>query len=123
MSHQLSRPDGSIAYDLVGEGPSAPFVLCAPGMGDLRGEYRFLVPRLVAAGYRVATIDLRGHGQSTAAFADYSPRAVGTDLVALIDELRGSEVYVVGVDPESGAAAAFQAGPLPRSFPRVRLLA
>ncbi len=31
-------------------------------MGDVRGEYRHLVPRLVAAGLRVGVADLRGLG-------------------------------------------------------------
>ena len=47
----LQRPEGRIAYDVTGEGP---LVICAPGMGDVRQVYRFLVPRLVEAGYRVA---------------------------------------------------------------------
>ena len=35
-------------------------------MGDLRGTYRFLVPSIVDAGFRVAWTDLRGHGDSDA---------------------------------------------------------
>ena len=56
----LNTDGGKIAYDLSGEGP---LVICAPSMGDLRQEYRFLVPQLVEAGYKVATLDVRGHGE------------------------------------------------------------
>ncbi|MGH2370312.1 MAG: alpha/beta fold hydrolase, partial [Chloroflexota bacterium] len=59
----LDRPVGKVAYDDSGAGD--PLVVCVPSMGDLRAEYRFLVPHLVAAGYRVVTMDVRGHGEST----------------------------------------------------------
>ncbi len=96
----LSRPEGRIAYDL--EGASGPLVVCVPGMGDLRAEYRFLASRLVAAGFRVATMDVRGHGESDTSFGDVSAAAVGSDIVALLQALdeRG---FVVGT---SMAAAA-----------------
>ena len=61
----LSRPDGRIAYDATGEGP---LVVCVPGMGDVRSVYRFLAAALAQAGYRIATMDLRGHGGSDATF-------------------------------------------------------
>jgi hypothetical protein len=47
----LDRGEGRIAYDVQGEGP---LVICVPGMGDLRSVFRFTVPALLAAGYRVA---------------------------------------------------------------------
>ncbi len=53
----LKRPEGAIAYDDTGSGP---LVVCAPSMGDVRGEYRFLASQLVTAGHRVVTMDLRG---------------------------------------------------------------
>ena len=80
----LSVPGGRIAYDVAGDGP---LVLLVPGMGDLRGTYRFLVPALVAAGYRVASTDLRGHGDSDAGFASYGDEETAGDIAALIEEL------------------------------------
>lgn len=97
----LMRPEGRIAYDVAGTGP---LVLCVPGMGDLRSVYRFLAPALVDAGYRVATMDLRGHGDSDATFSSYDDVAAGTDIVALIGELGGPAV-VVGNSMGAGAAA------------------
>ena len=58
MTTYLIRPEGRIAYDRTGEGP---LVVLVPGMGDLRSTYRFLVPVLVAAGFSVVSVDLRGH--------------------------------------------------------------
>jgi pimeloyl-ACP methyl ester carboxylesterase len=72
-------------------------------MGDLRTTYRFLVPALVEAGYRVATMDLRGHGDSDATFSSYDDEALASDAIALIEEL-GGPAYVVGNSMGAGAA-------------------
>jgi pimeloyl-ACP methyl ester carboxylesterase len=87
---------------VAGEGP---LVVAVPGMGDLRSTYRFLVPALVEAGYRVATMDLRGHGDSDATFAEYDDVAAGTDLLALVHELGGGPAVLVGSSMGAGAAA------------------
>lgn len=97
----LERPEGRIAYDVAGEGP---LVVCVPGMGDLRSVYRSVVPELAAAGLRVATMDLRGHGDSDATFSSYDDVAAGTDLVALVEHLGGPAV-LVGNSMGAGAAA------------------
>lgn len=96
----LERPEGRMAFELDGHGP---LVMCAPGMGDLRQVYRFLTSGLVEAGYRVATMDLRGHGDSDATFSSYDGVAAGTDLVALVERLGGAAV-LVGSSMSAGAA-------------------
>jgi pimeloyl-ACP methyl ester carboxylesterase len=73
-------------------------------MGDLRSSYRYLAPALVEAGYRVATMDLRGHGDSDATFADYDDVAAGTDVVALLAEVGGGPAVLVGSSMGAGAA-------------------
>lgn len=101
MTIYLQRPEGRIGYDLAGE--NGPLVICVPGMGELRQSYRLLVPLLVGQGYRVATMDLRGHGDSDATFSAYDDVALATDLLALIDEL-GGPALVVGNSMGAGAA-------------------
>jgi pimeloyl-ACP methyl ester carboxylesterase len=98
----LDRPGGRIAYDIAGAGL---LVVCVPGMGDLRSVYRLLRPALVDAGYRVATMDLRGHGDSDAGFADYDDVASGTDVVALVRGLGGGPAVLVGNSMGAGAVA------------------
>jgi pimeloyl-ACP methyl ester carboxylesterase len=97
----LERPGGRIAFEVAGEGPT---VLCVPGMGDLRSVYRFFLPALSEAGFRVAAMDLRGHGDSDATFDAYDDVAAGTDLVALARHLGGPAV-LVGNSMGAGAAA------------------
>jgi pimeloyl-ACP methyl ester carboxylesterase len=99
-ARMLRRPEGSLEYDVTGDGP---LVVCLPGMGELRGSYRFTVPALAGAGFRVATLDLRGHGGSDATFSRYDDVAAGTDVLALAEELGGPAV-VVGNSMGAGAA-------------------
>ncbi len=101
MTQHLTRPGGTLGFDVQGSGP---LVICVPGMGDLRSSYRHTVPTLVAAGYRVATFDLRGHGDSATTFQTYDDEAAAGDLLAIIDELGGSRAIVLG--NSMGAAAA-----------------
>jgi pimeloyl-ACP methyl ester carboxylesterase len=97
----LDRGPGRIAYDVQGDGP---LVICMPSMGDVRSVYRFTVPALVAAGYRVATMDLRGHGDSDDGFDAYDDVALAGDALALIDHLGGAPAVLVGSSMGAGAA-------------------
>jgi pimeloyl-ACP methyl ester carboxylesterase len=96
----LARPKGRIAYDVTGQGP---LVVLVPGMGDLRATFRFLTPDLVSAGYRVATMDLRGHGDSDATFTEYGDAVTGQDALALVEHLGGPAV-IVGNSMGAGSA-------------------
>src|SRR5882757_32098 len=96
MAHKLIRPDGTVSYELAGE-PGNPLVILGHGMADSSATFRFLAPRLVDAGYRVATVDLRGHGGSSVQWPDYSTTAIAGDFLALIDELSpGAPAFIVG---------------------------
>ena len=97
----LDRPAGRIAYDDTGSGP---LVICAPSLGDVRAEYRFLAPKLVAAGYRVVTTDLRGLGESSTAWDDFSVAGVGSDLVTLARALDAGPAVLIGESMAAGAA-------------------
>ena len=96
----LHRREGRVAYDVEGDGP---LLVLVPGMGELRATYRFLAPALVAAGYRVATTDLRGHGESDTSFQSWGDPETAGDITALIDEL-GVPATIVGNSMGAGAA-------------------
>lgn len=91
----------TLAYDDAGSGP---LVICSPSMGDLRAEFRFLAPQLVAAGYRVITLDVRGHGETSTRWDDFSVAGVGADLLALIDHLAAGPALLIGNSMSAGAA-------------------
>jgi pimeloyl-ACP methyl ester carboxylesterase len=96
----LVRSEGRVAYDLQGSGP---LLLLVPGMGELRSSYRFLTPVLVAAGYSVASTDLRGHGDSDTTFSSYGDVETAGDVQALIAQLGGSAV-IIGNSLAAGSA-------------------
>jgi pimeloyl-ACP methyl ester carboxylesterase len=102
----LDREGSRIAYDVQGSGP---LVICAPGMGDIRQTFRYLVPALVEAGYRVATFDLRGHGESDTTFASFDDAAEASDVIALAEHF-GSPAVVIGnsMGSAAGVLAAAQ---------------
>lgn len=104
MTSFLDRPDSTgsrrVAYELRGDGP---LVITVPGMGDLRGTDHELVDALVADGFRVASIDLRGHGDSDTGFAELGDPATASDITALIEQL-GAPAVVIG--SSMGASSA-----------------
>jgi len=100
MTEYLAVDGGTLAYEVAGSGP---LVVLAHGMGDSRAAYRALAPRLVAAGYRVAAVDLRGCGESSAAWPEWSRTAIAGDLLAVVRHLGGPAV-LVGHSISGGAA-------------------
>ncbi|HEX3490735.1 MAG TPA: alpha/beta hydrolase [Streptosporangiaceae bacterium] len=100
MTEFLDHEGGRLSYDVIGDGP---LVVLSPGMGDLRQSYRFLGPKLAQAGYRVATVDMRGHGDSSLGWPSITRTDVAGDLIALIRHLGGPAV-IVGHSLSGGAA-------------------
>jgi pimeloyl-ACP methyl ester carboxylesterase len=100
MTEFLGVEGGRIAYDLTGSGP---LVVLSHGIGVRRQDYRFLAPMLAQGGYRVASADLRGHGESSLGWASITRTDVAGDLLALIRHLEGPAV-IVGHSLSGGAA-------------------
>lgn len=113
MTEFLDIEGGRIAYDVTGSGP---LVVLSHGIGDRRQAYRFLAPMLAQAGYRVASADLRGHGESSMGWKSVTGKDaisrtdIAGDLLALIRHL-GGQAVIVGHSISGGAAtiAAAQA--------------
>lgn len=106
----LDLAGGRLAYDVTGPA-DGPLVVCTPGLGDVRQVYRFLTPRLAEAGYRVATLDLRGSGESGTGWPGYDAPAIGGDILALVDEL-GGRAALIG-NSYTGASVAWAAATAP----------
>jgi pimeloyl-ACP methyl ester carboxylesterase len=111
----LTRPAGRLSFTVTGVGP---LIVAVPGMGDLRSSYRELAGPLVNAGFRVAILDLRGHGDTT--FTEHGDEATAGDILALIDELGGPAV-VIG-NSMAGSAALIAAADRPDAVAGLVLL-
>lgn len=90
----LEKSGGRIAYDDTGG--SGPLVIASPGMGDTRGVYRHFSPLLVSAGIRLATFDLRGLGESSVEWDDYSDAVIASDYLSLLEHLGGQSAVLIG---------------------------
>ncbi|WP_149203375.1 alpha/beta fold hydrolase [Actinotalea subterranea] len=91
MTTFLEVDGGRLAYDVVGDGP---LVVLAHGMGDNRGVYRELAGLLAEGGYRVASVDQRGHGESSTGWPSYTRTDSAADLLAVVRHLGGPAVLV-----------------------------
>ncbi|WP_019549143.1 alpha/beta fold hydrolase [Streptomyces sulphureus] len=100
MTEYLAVDGSTLAYEVTGSGP---LVVLAHGMGDSRDAYRAVIPSLVAAGYRVAALDMRGSGESGVDWPAWSRTALAGDLLAVIRHL-GGPALLVGHSISGGAA-------------------
>jgi len=102
MTEFLAIKGGRIAYDVTGKGP---LIVLSHGIGDRRQVFRFMVPELARAGFRVAAADMRGHGESsTGDWKSISRTDVAGDLVALIRHVGGGPAVIIGHSLSGGAA-------------------
>jgi pimeloyl-ACP methyl ester carboxylesterase len=106
MTLFLDRPGGRLAYELTGDA-QGPLIVLSPGFGDLRSTFDGLAARLAAEGSRVLATDLRGHGESSTGWDDYSVSAVADDLLALL-RAHGGRGVLLG-NSYSGSAAVVAA--------------
>ena len=105
----VSSAGGRVALEVAGDGP---LVICSPGMGDFRDAFSLLAAHLRSSGFRVACVDLRGHGDSTADFESYGDNEIATDLLNVIDALGGGPAILAGASI-SAAATVIAAGRRP----------
>lgn len=104
----IGRHGDRILY-VVDEPSSAPkgVAVIAHGLGEHGARYDHVVDRLVAAGYRVAVPDHRGHGRSggrrlaLGRFGDYA-----ADLAVVIEQVRDPALPTVLIGHSMGGAIA-----------------
>lgn len=97
--------DVRIHYVEAGDGP---LVVLLHGFPEFWFGWRFQIPALAAAGFRVVAPDTRGYNLSSrpAGVAAYSTDQLGADVRDLIRERGGDRAFLVGHDWGAGAAWA-----------------
>ncbi len=87
-----------LRFHLAEAGEGDDIVLCLHGWPQHWYEWRFLLPRLAAAGYRAVAMDLRGFGWSDAPRDGYEKENLADDVLAVLDAIGAERVRLVGHD-------------------------
>jgi pimeloyl-ACP methyl ester carboxylesterase len=87
-----------LRFHVAEAGAGDDVVLCLHGWPQHWYEWRDLMPRLAAEGYRAIAIDLRGFGWSDAPPGGYEKENLATDILAVLDALDIDRVKLVGHD-------------------------
>jgi 3-oxoadipate enol-lactonase len=92
----ISLPTGRIYYDIVG--PHHGEVVCfTHSLSSDGGMWAEQVPPLLAAGYRVLRLDMRGHGGSDPVAGDYTMEQLADDVAAALDFLGIARIKFIGL--------------------------
>lgn len=101
LLQRIDTANGTLAVDVEGSGP---LIICAHGMGDSRASYAPFAKKLVAAGYTVANMDVRGHGDSSTTFLQYGDEATAEDYLTVIKHFNQGPAVLAGSSFSSGSA-------------------
>jgi len=83
-------------YDLIGP-DAGRTVVFAHALAADSGMWAEQIPAMIALGFRVLRIDMRGHGGSDAVPGDYNLQALASDIVAILDRLGIARADFVGL--------------------------
>jgi len=110
---QITLSEGGLEFSTLAcglkENAGKPLVICLHGFPDSPRSFRFQIPVLADAGYRVIVPKLRGYEPSSQPNnQDYSMPTLGRDVVAWIDHFGERQAHLIGHD--WGAAITLVAG-------------
>ncbi|XP_034533722.1 bifunctional epoxide hydrolase 2 [Notolabrus celidotus] len=91
------KPGVRTHYVEMGSGP--PVLLCH-GFPESWYSWRYQIPAIAAAGFRVLAPDMKGYGESTAPpdIEEYSQEQLCKDLITFLDKMSIPQVTLVGHD-------------------------
>jgi 3-oxoadipate enol-lactonase len=92
----LSHDNRTIYYDLAGP-QAAPVVCFTHSLNADGGMWVEQMVPLLAAGYRVLRLDMRGHGGSAPVEGDYTMDALASDVKGALDVLGIERVHYIGL--------------------------
>jgi len=92
----INRAAGNLCYDLVGP-QDAPVVCFTHSLASDGGMWAEQLPPLLAAGYRVLRLDMRGHGGSDPVAGDYTMTQLADDAAEALDFLGIGRVHFIGL--------------------------
>jgi 3-oxoadipate enol-lactonase len=96
-------------YDLVGS-ERAPVVCFTHSLSSDSGMWAEQMAPLMAKGWRILRLDMRGHGGSEAVPGDYTMAALADDVAAVLDFLAIDKVHLIGLSIGGMIGQAFALG-------------
>jgi 3-oxoadipate enol-lactonase len=93
---QVSLAKRHLYFDLLGK-DEGPVICLAHALSADMGIWAEQVPVLLAAGWRVLRLDMRGHGGSSAGGYEYSMSELAQDVVTVLDRLALQSVHFAGL--------------------------
>ena len=90
--HFVDNGDARIRYLDSGEDDRDAPIVFVPGFTDIADDYVEVLPMF---GRRVAVVELRGHGRSSAPPGTYDSAALGSDVGAVVDAITDGPVHLV----------------------------
>ncbi len=100
-------------YDLIGP-ERGPAVCLTHSLASDGGMWAEQMPPLIAAGFRVLRLDMRGHGGSDPVPGDYTMDALAADVGAVLDALAIDRVHFIGLSIGGMIGQAFAIRHAPR---------
>ena len=93
----VQNGDITLRVEVTGDGPA---ILCVSGWPELASSWRHQVAHLAERGYRVAALDVRGYGGSSAptAIERYTLRELAGDVATVAAALDDEPIVLVGHD-------------------------
>lgn len=85
-----------IYFDFIGQ-DGAPTVCMTHSLSSDSGMWFEQVPHLLAAGFRVLRLDMRGHGGSDPVSGGYSMAMLASDVETVLDSLAVGPVHYIGL--------------------------
>jgi 3-oxoadipate enol-lactonase len=92
----LPLAERRLYFDVTGP-LDGPVVCFTHSLASDSGMWAEQLPPLLAAGYRVLRVDMRGHGGSDPVAGDYTMDALAADVVSVIDALAVKQVHYIGL--------------------------
>src|SRR5215204_6344344 len=95
MPHEVHSGGATISYEVDGDS-GAPVLLLINSIGSAREMWARQMPALTTS-YRVIRYDARGHGASSVPRGPYTLDQLGTDALAILDDVAVSSAHVCGI--------------------------
>src|SRR6202521_5359317 len=98
-----------VYYDLTGP-EDAPTICITHSLASDGGSWAEQVPALLAGGFRVLRLDMRGHGGSDPVSGDYTMAALADDVAGALASLAIARVHYIGLSIGGMIGQAFALG-------------